>query len=269
MIKHIICSLLVSLMMMQFCTAQSNHAVGKKATQSSTFQTGSADKAIDDNTDGNWSSGSVTHTLEEMNPWWQVDLGGTFDITGLEFHNRMDCCKERFDNLEIYLSDTPDFKDKSPFIVIEYSDKFDSSPAAWKGKAQNARYIRIVRKSDKPVILSLAEVKVHGIQTLNPSSILVFNEAGYVSRYTLTYKIGQMEYKEESGNLALGSGLTFSVPYFAKDVKIKGEGQTGLIWEPWRTTFERSIPKNISTCFKSYGTTLNQQWAEDCKRFGE
>ncbi len=265
--KQIIFSFLIALMAFNFSYAQSNHAVGKKATQSSTYGNGTADKAVDDNTDGKWSSGSVTHTKKEMNPWLEIDLGGTFDISEVYIFNRTDCCQERFDNIEVYLSDSPAAKGQK-ILTVRYNDLVSKNYIGVGGNGKTiGRYLKIVRKSDKPVILSIAEVQVHGIQVLQYQWIKVFNEAGYVSRYTVTYDFGPEKKVLESGNLALGETHHFHLDFGAKNVVVKGEGKTGLVWEPWRTTFEKKVPDGINTCFKSYGTTLNQKWAEDCKQF--
>jgi hypothetical protein len=54
-----------------------NLALGMPASQSSTrpFSPVGASGAVDGNTDGNFSDGSVTHTNADPNAWWQVDLG--------------------------------------------------------------------------------------------------------------------------------------------------------------------------------------------------
>src|SRR5262249_30429558 len=58
----------------------SNLAQGKAASQSSTlpgYSTAGPGSAVDGNTDGNFSNGSVTHTNLDANAWWQVDLGAS------------------------------------------------------------------------------------------------------------------------------------------------------------------------------------------------
>lgn len=65
--------------------ARSANAV---ATQSSTGSGGSAPRAIDGNYDGNFSFRSVTHTGNQANSWWQVDLGGDFEVQQVVLFNR-------------------------------------------------------------------------------------------------------------------------------------------------------------------------------------
>jgi len=60
------------------------------AQQSSTSSGGKASRAIDGNTDGVWSHGSVTLTQNEADSWWEVDLGEVVnDLTQVVLFNRV------------------------------------------------------------------------------------------------------------------------------------------------------------------------------------
>lgn len=65
-----------------------NVAKGKKATQSSVQYGGSPERAVDGNTDADYNNGSVTHTDEASNPWWELDLGSSVKIDAIHVHNR-------------------------------------------------------------------------------------------------------------------------------------------------------------------------------------
>jgi hypothetical protein len=74
------------------------------ATQSSTgFWNFSADagRAIDNNTNGNYWDGSVSHTELDYQAWWQVDLGSSRSIDDIVIWNRTDCCSERLSNFTV------------------------------------------------------------------------------------------------------------------------------------------------------------------------
>jgi hypothetical protein len=64
-------------------TSGQNLALGKTASQSSTVLGATASRANDGNTDGNYADGSVSHTNYENQPWWQVDLGSSQQITSV------------------------------------------------------------------------------------------------------------------------------------------------------------------------------------------
>lgn len=84
-----------------------NVALAGTATQSSTYSTGDAAKAIDGDTNGNWSGGSVSHTTsEEANPWWEVFLAEEVTLDRIVIHNRTDnCCTERLSSFIVFVWD--------------------------------------------------------------------------------------------------------------------------------------------------------------------
>ncbi len=63
---------------------------GASANQSNTGFGGSASRAIDGNTSGLWSSGTITHTSGASPSWWQVNLGADRPIDEIVMHNRTD-----------------------------------------------------------------------------------------------------------------------------------------------------------------------------------
>ncbi len=65
-----------------------NVARDRTATQSSTYQTAEASQAIDGNTDEIFAGGGQSHTEEESNPWFQIDLGHRESIDAVRVWNR-------------------------------------------------------------------------------------------------------------------------------------------------------------------------------------
>src|SRR6185295_5601932 len=61
-----------------------------KATQSSTTYGGEPARAIDGNTNGDFSADSTTHTAEANDPWGEVDLGKTANVDRVVLWNRTD-----------------------------------------------------------------------------------------------------------------------------------------------------------------------------------
>jgi RHS repeat-associated protein len=87
--------------------ALTNFALNKTATQSSTHASGAvASRAVDGNTDGVFVNGSVTHTLNDLNAWWQVDLGQVQSINTLKIWNRVES-PERLTSFYVFVSDVP------------------------------------------------------------------------------------------------------------------------------------------------------------------
>ncbi|MBI2731902.1 MAG: DUF1929 domain-containing protein [Aquabacterium sp.] len=82
-----------------------NLAKGKVATQSSTYETAAAGRAVDGNTNGTYSGGSVNHTASTApQDWWQVDLGTLSRIDLIQLWNRTDCCTDRLQNFYVLVS---------------------------------------------------------------------------------------------------------------------------------------------------------------------
>lgn len=136
-----------------------NLALGKTATQSSTYTGGGgpgpAARGVDGNTDGNFANGSVTHTNTEADPWWQVDLGAVKTINQVEVWGRTDCCSSRASGYRLEILDDAG--------VVVWSTRALGFPAPSDvintGGVQG-RYVKVsVPGTGK--ILSLAEVLVH------------------------------------------------------------------------------------------------------------
>jgi azurin/glucose/arabinose dehydrogenase/lysophospholipase L1-like esterase len=79
----------LSLAEVQVFSNGKNVAPGGKAKQSSTAYGGDAQLAIDGKIDGAYSSGTITHTIEnDRKPWWEVDLGAEESIDSIVVWNR-------------------------------------------------------------------------------------------------------------------------------------------------------------------------------------
>ncbi len=146
-------------------SSSSNYALGRATSQSSVWYDAEASRAVDDYTSGTYENNSVTHTYYEQNPWWQVDLGESHQISRVEIWNRTDCCSERLSNFYLIASDVPfDSNDlttvlNQPGVSSYYFDGRVGENVEIPFEL-NARYIRIQLAGEG--ILSLAEVKVFG-----------------------------------------------------------------------------------------------------------
>ena len=149
--------------------APTNLAPGKTASQSSTlagYGIGGASAAIDNNTDGNFFDGSVTHTNSEANAWWQVDLGASANISSVVVWNRTDCCGDRLGDYWVFVSDTPFSASDTPATLQSRAATFSSHqtgaphPSTAISMAAQGRYVRVQLSGTNN--LSLAEVQVMG-----------------------------------------------------------------------------------------------------------
>lgn len=85
-----------------------NVALRGTATQSHATDNirGAALNAIDGNHDSHFLGSSCTHTQDETNPWWRVDLHESYIVTSVTVTNRGDCCHERLNGLEIHIGNS-------------------------------------------------------------------------------------------------------------------------------------------------------------------
>ena len=85
-------------------SGDTNLALEGNAEQSSTGWGGAPERAIDGDTNGKWSGGSVSHTLNESQPWWQVRLANDTTIGQIVIWNRTDsCCMTRLSNFDVFV----------------------------------------------------------------------------------------------------------------------------------------------------------------------
>lgn len=162
-------------------TAANNIAKGKTAFQSTVDAGAVASRAVDNNIDGRWEKGSVTHTMMESNPYWWVDLGQSYSIEEVRVHGRSDCCQDRLNNYILVVTDTrPDqsadltgatrSKLSDPNFSLAGSDIYRSQKTFGIGQTtQNWTPVELQNTSGRYVlimapgtsrILSLAEVEV-------------------------------------------------------------------------------------------------------------
>ena len=91
----------VKLQSVTYGTPLPNLALGKNATQSSTFgheNVDGASKAVD----GTYGSFTHTECNKGFRQWWKVDLEAEYTIASITVGNRLDCCGGRFHDATFY-----------------------------------------------------------------------------------------------------------------------------------------------------------------------
>lgn len=81
---------ILSLAEVEVFRGSENIAGQGSASQSSTAFRGPAKYAVDGNTSGEYTDASTTHTAQEQDPWWELDLGQLQPIDGVRLWNRTD-----------------------------------------------------------------------------------------------------------------------------------------------------------------------------------
>ncbi len=88
----------------QVFSAGENVATKGQATQSSTYTDAAAKRAIDGNTAALYEKGSVAHSAESDNPWWEVDLKSVRPLDRVVIWSRAEI-PERLDGFRIVALD--------------------------------------------------------------------------------------------------------------------------------------------------------------------
>ncbi|MCH6259054.1 carbohydrate-binding protein [Puniceicoccaceae bacterium K14] len=141
-----------------------NIALNGSASQSSTNHSGDASRAIDNNTNGKWTVGSVTHTTSESPAWWQLDLGASYDIGQIVIWGRTDsCCQSRLSNYDVDILDS-----NYNLVWTNYQSSYPNPSTSINANATTGRYVLIELRDTNP--LSLAEVQVFGTPSTTPTS---------------------------------------------------------------------------------------------------
>uniref|UniRef100_A0A673VZK5 Fucolectin tachylectin-4 pentraxin-1 domain-containing protein n=1 Tax=Salmo trutta TaxID=8032 RepID=A0A673VZK5_SALTR len=83
-----------------------NVALKGVASQSSLNGYGNAHNAIDGNRESDYYKRSCTHTAQNTNPWWRVDLLDVYRVTAVSITNRGDDVPERLDGAEIRIGNS-------------------------------------------------------------------------------------------------------------------------------------------------------------------
>ena len=93
----------LSLAEVEVFSKKTNVALTGTSSQSSLYGSSGPALAIDGNLDGTHNAGSVSHTEEQTDPWWELDLGVAHQIDQITIWNRTDCCSDRLRNYSLVL----------------------------------------------------------------------------------------------------------------------------------------------------------------------
>uniref|UniRef100_A0A4W5LKE7 Si:ch211-215k15.4 n=1 Tax=Hucho hucho TaxID=62062 RepID=A0A4W5LKE7_9TELE len=138
-----------------------NVALYGKSTQSSLFEFGIPGNAIDGNRNAIWTSGSCSHTHQDMNAWWRVDLLKIYKVFSIIITNTVDSVPSRLNGAEIRIGDS--LKDNginNPRCAVISSIPGGNS-STFQCTGMEGRYVIVVIPGRKEY-LTLCEVEVYG-----------------------------------------------------------------------------------------------------------
>lgn len=145
-----------------------NYALNKPTSQSSKYSWRTpASKAVDGNTGGNFRNSEVTHTRNQSEAYWQVDLEEIRELEKIKIWNRTDSNSSRLSNFYVFISETPflastvaETQNQEGVISIFHQGAAGNVATLDLENNQRGRYIRVQLTENEP--LSLAEVEAFG-----------------------------------------------------------------------------------------------------------
>ncbi|MCC6537536.1 MAG: RICIN domain-containing protein, partial [Bryobacterales bacterium] len=183
-----------------------NLAKGKTATQSSTYNTQAAARAVDGNQSGDNGLNSVSHTNSDGQAYWQVDLGSAANLSEVVLWNRTDCCADRLANFHVLVSDTP-FTGASLAQAQGVPGVTDLRFAGVMGQTgrfalnRTGRYVRVQLEGTN--FLQLAEVEVFGTAVANRAPAVALTSPTSGARFNAPASIAiNADASDADGNLA-------------------------------------------------------------------
>ncbi|XP_060761158.1 uncharacterized protein LOC132871017 [Neoarius graeffei] len=162
-----------------------NVALRGKATQSyrTGHFTGAAYCAIDGNRDSNSIAGSCTHTIQQNNPWWRVDLLESYIVTSIAITNRGDCCAERINGAEIHIGNSLVHNGAvNPVVATIKEIPAGRTLTIPFARRVEGRYVTVVLPGLQK-ILSLCEVEVYGYRAPTGENLALQGKATQSSLY--------------------------------------------------------------------------------------
>ena len=266
-----------------------NIAWKKQAKQSSTDFGGDASRALDGNTNSSYSQQSITHTKFENQPWWEVDLGRTEQVGLVRLHNRGDGeLSKRLSDFDVILYD-----EKGTEVARQYVSKLDGTRLDVQLNGKLGRRVRIQLRQ-KNQTLSLAEVEVFRfiaknavttptskpVQVLNytpvkDKTLTIQHSGAYIARYSITWEevtvdkdgnqvVRSRSWEGNGRNQTAGFVLNLPIKENMRNLRIKIEKKTGLLWNRWQTIYEnRPILAQPHRKITHWGTTLNSKISDD------
>ncbi|MEW7277762.1 discoidin domain-containing protein [Aquimarina sp. 2201CG1-2-11] len=213
-----------------------NLAINKLATQSKTGHSlGTADKAVDGNTDGFFQNGSVTSTgnTTGVQDYWEVDLGNLATIDSIHVWNRIRCCSDRLANYHVFVSATPFTTttvtgSQTQSRVLDFHNTGEAGVPSTIFVNSFGRYVRVqIENSNKK--FNLAEIEVFGEFITSNKNSLNQKETFEASEKVETgFKI---YYKASSGlvNISIDKEVSPSARIYIYDITgriIQSKGAT-------------------------------------------
>ena len=122
--------------------------------------------------------------------------------------------------------------------------------------------------------MAFIESSLKGFQYTEPKvdgEVRFYCQAGYVSQFKLSYTLKAASPFEQdksvnqtTNSLSVGQEQTFTIPYNAINIKVKGLYAVG----DWKEIFDKTLTQPTYVCYTSYGTVFAPDYKTDCPEIG-
>ncbi|XP_067663137.1 fucolectin-like [Haliotis asinina] len=165
---RVLVSVLFGALFLCFTRTETNLALNRPTSKSSSYGNIDGSTANDGNSNGHFGSRSCFASLYgDSEPWWQVDLQANFIVKKIEITTRQDCCPERLHHTSLELFDEdPSFEPLTPAKLCYFISDFItwSTLTIRCTRPVSGRYLRLTKttKLSDNDVLQFCEVKVYG-----------------------------------------------------------------------------------------------------------
>ena len=115
--------------------------------------------------------------------------------------------------------------------------------------------------------LAFQDAAVKNFNIPNPQvngEVRFYCQAGYVSNFRLTYNVNGQPQVHNTPDLPVGHEKTFSIPWNATNINVRGWYLSGT----WKELFNQNIERPTYICYTSYGTIFDARYKTDCPEVG-
>ncbi|XP_016112861.1 fucolectin-5-like [Sinocyclocheilus grahami] len=141
---------------------EENLALKGTAVQSTTYYSWGAANAIDGIRYAPGTASFCSITLNQLNPWWRLDLLDYYYIYKVTITNRADCCPERITGVEIRIGNSLENNgNNNPRCAVVTSPLPAGSTVSFSCGGMEGRYVNMYLP-DIQMYLTLCEVEVYG-----------------------------------------------------------------------------------------------------------
>nr|XP_055073972.1 uncharacterized protein LOC129453662 [Misgurnus anguillicaudatus] len=137
-----------------------NFALRGNASQSSVLYNWTPIKAKDGIRSGQDPFTHCSHTENETNPWWRLDLLDIYNISTVVIASRRRCCEDQINGVEIRIGNSPEDDGNNNSLCAVTTRFAKAAAVSYSCTGMSGRYVNVVMPALQ--YLTVCEVEVYG-----------------------------------------------------------------------------------------------------------